>query len=115
MRFNAPRMNGKVAATLMAKAGELLAKAPAIHKIEILADKLPRSDSLASRRSETDLWLLVRMYPDVKLDLALHRQFDHVHGRRVSPLTPVRGGKSALIRALPEQPSEFNSSPWEKD
>jgi len=42
MRFNAPRMNGKVAATLMAKAGELLAKAPAIHKIEILADKLSR-------------------------------------------------------------------------
>jgi quinol monooxygenase YgiN len=35
-------LNGKVAATLMAKAGELLAKAPAIHKIEILADKLPK-------------------------------------------------------------------------
>ena len=35
-------LNGKVAATLMAKAGELLAKAPAIRKIEILADKLPK-------------------------------------------------------------------------
>jgi hypothetical protein len=35
-------MNGKVAATLMAKAGELPAKPPAIHKIEILADKLSR-------------------------------------------------------------------------
>jgi len=42
MRLNAPRMNGKVAATLMAKGGELPAKAPAIHKIEILADKLSR-------------------------------------------------------------------------
>jgi len=27
---------------LMAKAGELLAKPPAIHKIAILADKLPK-------------------------------------------------------------------------
>jgi quinol monooxygenase YgiN len=34
-------LNGKVAAALMAKAGELLAKPPAIHKITILADKLP--------------------------------------------------------------------------
>ena len=35
-------LNGKVAAALMAKAGELLAKPPAIHKIAVLADKLPR-------------------------------------------------------------------------
>jgi quinol monooxygenase YgiN len=34
-------LNGKVAAALMAKADELLAKPPAIHKIGILADKLP--------------------------------------------------------------------------
>src|ERR1700694_4379871 len=34
-------LNGKVAAALMAKAGELVGKAPAIHKIAILADKLP--------------------------------------------------------------------------
>ncbi len=36
-------LNGKVAEALMAKAGELLAKPPAIHKMDILADKLPRS------------------------------------------------------------------------
>jgi quinol monooxygenase YgiN len=35
-------LNGKVAAALMAKAGELLAKPPSIHKIDILADKLPK-------------------------------------------------------------------------
>jgi quinol monooxygenase YgiN len=35
-------LSGKVAAALMAKAGELLAKPPAIHKIDVLADKLPR-------------------------------------------------------------------------
>jgi quinol monooxygenase YgiN len=35
-------LNGKVAAALMAKAGELLAKPPTIHKIDILADKLPK-------------------------------------------------------------------------
>src|SRR3981189_309424 len=35
-------LNGKVAAALMAKAGELLAKPPATHKIAILADKLPK-------------------------------------------------------------------------
>jgi quinol monooxygenase YgiN len=34
-------LHGKVAAALMAKAGELLAKPPAIHKIDVLADKLP--------------------------------------------------------------------------
>jgi quinol monooxygenase YgiN len=34
-------LNGKVAAALMAKASELLAKPPVIHKIAILADKLP--------------------------------------------------------------------------
>jgi quinol monooxygenase YgiN len=33
-------LNGKVAAAL-AKAGDLFAKTPQIHKIEILADKLP--------------------------------------------------------------------------
>jgi quinol monooxygenase YgiN len=35
-------LNGKVAAALMAKAGELLAKPPAIHRMDILADKLPK-------------------------------------------------------------------------
>src|ERR1700737_5349074 len=35
-------LNGKVAAALKAKAGELLAKPPAIHKIAILADKLQK-------------------------------------------------------------------------
>jgi quinol monooxygenase YgiN len=35
-------LSGAVAAALMAKADELLAKPPAIHKIEVLADKLPR-------------------------------------------------------------------------
>src|ERR1700747_3103612 len=36
-------LNGKVAAALMekAKAGDLFAKTPEIHRIEILADKLP--------------------------------------------------------------------------
>jgi len=34
-------LNGRVAAALMAKADELLAKPPAIHKIDVLADKLP--------------------------------------------------------------------------
>src|ERR1700726_2507547 len=36
------RLSGKVAAALMAKAGESMAKPPAIHKIAILADKLPK-------------------------------------------------------------------------
>jgi quinol monooxygenase YgiN len=35
-------LNGKVAAALMAKAGELLAKPPAIQKIDILTDKVPK-------------------------------------------------------------------------
>jgi quinol monooxygenase YgiN len=35
-------LSGKVAAALMAKASELLVKTPAIHKIDILADKLPK-------------------------------------------------------------------------
>ena len=37
-------LNGKVAAALMekAKAGDLFAKPPAIHKLGILADKLPK-------------------------------------------------------------------------
>ena len=34
-------LNGKVAAALMSKADELLAKPPAIHKVALLADKLP--------------------------------------------------------------------------
>lgn len=34
-------LSGKVAAALMAKAGELLATPPAIHKIDVLAAKLP--------------------------------------------------------------------------
>ena len=35
-------LSGAVAAALMAKAGELLAKPPSINKIDVLADKLPR-------------------------------------------------------------------------
>jgi quinol monooxygenase YgiN len=35
-------LNGKVAAALMAKASELLAKPPAINKIDILAQKLAK-------------------------------------------------------------------------
>jgi quinol monooxygenase YgiN len=35
-------LKGKIAAALMAKAGELLAKPPSIHKLGILADKLPK-------------------------------------------------------------------------
>jgi quinol monooxygenase YgiN len=35
-------LNGKVAAALTAKAGELLAKPPTINKIDILARKLPK-------------------------------------------------------------------------
>jgi quinol monooxygenase YgiN len=35
-------LNGAVAAALMAKAGELLAKPPSIHKLDILIDKLPK-------------------------------------------------------------------------
>ncbi len=34
-------LNGKVAAALMAKAGELFATPPSIHKIDVLAAKLP--------------------------------------------------------------------------
>ena len=34
-------LSGKVAAALMAQAGELLAKAPQIEKIDVLAAKLP--------------------------------------------------------------------------
>ena len=34
-------LNGEVAKQLMAKASELLAKAPEIHKVDVLADKLP--------------------------------------------------------------------------
>jgi quinol monooxygenase YgiN len=37
----AAHLNGPIAAALMAKADELLAKAPAIHRADILADKLP--------------------------------------------------------------------------
>jgi quinol monooxygenase YgiN len=35
-------LNGKVAAALMARAADLLAKPPVIHKLGILADKLPK-------------------------------------------------------------------------
>jgi quinol monooxygenase YgiN len=35
-------LNGKVAAALMEKASDLLAKPPQIHRIDILANKLPR-------------------------------------------------------------------------
>ncbi len=34
-------LNGKVAAALMANASELLAQAPTIEKVDVLADKLP--------------------------------------------------------------------------
>lgn len=34
-------LNGKVAAALMEKAGELLAKPPQIHKIDVIGAKLP--------------------------------------------------------------------------
>jgi quinol monooxygenase YgiN len=34
-------LSGRVAAALMAKASELLAKPPSIEKLEVLADKLP--------------------------------------------------------------------------
>ncbi len=34
-------LNGQVAAALMAKAEDLFAKSPQIHKLSILADKLP--------------------------------------------------------------------------
>jgi quinol monooxygenase YgiN len=36
-------LNGKVAAALMAKAADLFAKPPAIHKIDILVDKPPKT------------------------------------------------------------------------
>jgi quinol monooxygenase YgiN len=36
-------LNGKVAAALMAKAADLFAKPPAILKIDILTDKLPKT------------------------------------------------------------------------
>jgi quinol monooxygenase YgiN len=35
-------LNGKVAAALMAKASELFAQTPAIHKLDVLAEKLPK-------------------------------------------------------------------------
>jgi quinol monooxygenase YgiN len=34
-------LNGEVAKALMAKASDLFAKPPEIHKVEVLADKLP--------------------------------------------------------------------------
>ncbi|CAE6815696.1 hypothetical protein R69619_05879 [Paraburkholderia nemoris] len=34
-------LNGKVAAALMAKAGELFSTPPSIHKLDVLASKLP--------------------------------------------------------------------------
>jgi quinol monooxygenase YgiN len=36
-------LNGKVAAALMAKAADLFARPPSIHKIDILTDKLPKA------------------------------------------------------------------------
>jgi quinol monooxygenase YgiN len=45
-------LNGKVAAALMAKAGELLAKPPAIHKIDILTDKLPGKHAASLRDAD---------------------------------------------------------------
>jgi quinol monooxygenase YgiN len=37
----AAHLNGAVAKALMAKASELLTKAPEIHQVDVLADKLP--------------------------------------------------------------------------
>ncbi|MDQ6893521.1 MAG: antibiotic biosynthesis monooxygenase [Acidobacteriota bacterium] len=37
-------LSGKVAAALMAKAPDLFAKPPEIHKLDVLASKLPRGD-----------------------------------------------------------------------
>ena len=47
-------LNGKVAAALMAKAkaGDLFAKTPEIYKLEILADKLPKSQAPRVRLGE---------------------------------------------------------------
>ena len=39
-------LNGKVAAALMEKAGDLFADAPQIHETDVLADKLPSGDSV---------------------------------------------------------------------
>src|ERR1700680_4225421 len=47
-------LNGKVAAALMAKAGELLAKPPTIHKIAILADKPPEASPRTGDRIHSD-------------------------------------------------------------
>jgi len=38
-------LNGKVAAALMAKASELFAQPPSIEKVEVLAAKLPATDT----------------------------------------------------------------------
>ena len=46
-------LNGKVAAALMAKAGELLAKPPEIHKMDVLAAKLPSGSSRDASKSAT--------------------------------------------------------------
>src|SRR4029077_6788082 len=51
-------LNGKVAAALMekAKAGDLFAKPPAIHKLGILADKLPKKKAgVSGARPHTGL------------------------------------------------------------
>src|ERR1700732_1082643 len=40
-------LNGKVAAALMAKAGELLTKPPAIHKLDMLAGTTPETGVIA--------------------------------------------------------------------
>src|SRR4026209_244568 len=41
-------LSGKVAAALMANAGELLSEPPAIEKVDVLAAKLPEAGSTAS-------------------------------------------------------------------
>ncbi len=44
-------LSGKVAAALMAKAPELLAKPPVIEKVDVLAAKLPESGAVKGRKA----------------------------------------------------------------
>ena len=41
MTFGKAHLSGKVAAALMAKAGELFSEPPTIEKVEVLAAKMP--------------------------------------------------------------------------
>ena len=44
-------LSGPIAAALMAKAPELLAKAPVIEKVDVLADKLPEAKLAKERKA----------------------------------------------------------------